>query len=40
MILGSNPSVNEDEFYPKSTWSEEEKLDFHNNRFCNKWVKD
>lgn len=40
MIIGSNPSINEDEFYPEYAWSEEAKLDFHNNRFFNKWVKD
>lgn len=40
IILGSNPSINEEEMYPNFSWTEEEKFKFHSERFSGKWTKD
>lgn len=40
IILGSNPSINENEMYPDSSWNTDEKFQFHSERFSGKWTKD
>lgn len=40
IILGSNPSINEEEMYPDSSWNIDEKFEFHSERFSGKWTKE
>lgn len=40
IILGSNPSINEEEMYPDLSWNIDEKFEFHSERFSGKWTKD
>lgn len=36
LFIGSNPSINFEEFYPDDNWNDNDIIEFHNNRFSAK----
>lgn len=39
LFIGSNPSINQSELFPVSSWEDNKASDFFTNRFDGRWVR-